>query len=164
MRNTLRNSPKKISHFFLGSSEENLSALIFNIKQMNPSINIAGYYSPKFGIEWQIEIGKWEKLISDCKPNVVWVGMGAPKQFLISSRLKNNLKISSVSVGAAFDFLAETKPEAPIFIQKIGFEWFYRFLKEPHRLFTRYLIGNFYFLLLLGIDVTLTLKSKLTKA
>jgi N-acetylglucosaminyldiphosphoundecaprenol N-acetyl-beta-D-mannosaminyltransferase len=164
MRITLRKSPKEISHFFLGSSEENLSALIFNIQKINPSINIVGHYSPKFGLEWQTEIHNWEKLILNSKANVVWVGMGAPKQFLISSSLKNTLKISTVSVGAAFDFLAETKPEAPIFFQKIGFEWCYRLLREPRRLFIRYLIGNFHFLRLLRIDAIRIFKSKLTNS
>ena len=164
MRIALRNSTTEISHFFLGSSEVNLNTLILKIKNDNPLVNIAGYYSPKFGLDWRTEIHNWNSLILNSNANVVWVGMGAPKQFLISSSLKNSLKISTVSVGAAFDFLPGTKAESPVFFQKIGLEWFYRLLMEPRRLFKRYLVGNFYFVRLVAIDFCLIFLANLFKS
>ena len=78
--------------------------------------------------------------------------MGAPKQFFIANILSTDHKFCTVSVGAAFDFFAETKSEAPLILRQLGLEWLFRLMSEPRRLFKRYLIGNIKFFKLIIKD------------
>jgi N-acetylglucosaminyldiphosphoundecaprenol N-acetyl-beta-D-mannosaminyltransferase len=78
--------------------------------------------------------------------NVVWLGMSSPKQDFEAQRLAQALPGLVLAVGAAFDFVAGTQKEAPRWIQKSGFEWLFRLLSNPRRLWRRYLIGNVVFL------------------
>jgi N-acetylglucosaminyldiphosphoundecaprenol N-acetyl-beta-D-mannosaminyltransferase len=80
--------------------------------------------------------------------------MGAPKQFYISAEIYEKLKLTSFSVGAAFDFIASTKQECPKLISNLGMEWLFRLLSEPRRLWRRYLIGNLEFAFYLLSDFT----------
>jgi N-acetylglucosaminyldiphosphoundecaprenol N-acetyl-beta-D-mannosaminyltransferase len=68
--------------------------------------------------------------------------MGTPKQDFVSAAIVEHLGISSAGVGAAFDFVAGTVREAPLWVQRSGTEWIYRLVQEPQRLWKRYLIGN----------------------
>lgn len=80
-------------------------------------------------------------------PNMIWVGLGAPKQELwISEAIKLYPETLFLGVGAAFDFLAGTKPRAPRLMQKMGMEWLFRLLSEPKRLWRRYLKTNTLFI------------------
>ena len=72
----------------------------------------------------------------------VWVGLGTPKQHYEVQRITANLPVVALAVGAAFDFLAGTKAQAPTWMQSNGLEWAYRFAKGPRRLAKRYLWGN----------------------
>ena len=78
---------------------------------------------------------------------MVWVGLGTPKQDVEVARLAASLPVVSLAVGAAFDFLAGTTTQAPLWMQKNGLEWAYRLGSEPRRLGKRYLWGNSVFLL-----------------
>lgn len=87
------------------------------------------------------------KLGSKPFPKVIWVGLGAPKQELwIEEAAKLRSETVFLGVGAAFDFLAGTKPRAPIFMQKLGLEWLFRLMSEPKRLWRRYLKTNTLFI------------------
>ncbi|MBP7700831.1 WecB/TagA/CpsF family glycosyltransferase [Candidatus Woesebacteria bacterium] len=82
------------------------------------------------------------------QPDVLWIGIGSPKQVELAARLKSRLKKTTVfCVGAAFDFITNNKKQAPKFIQQIGMEWLFRLITEPKRLWRRYLIviPNFIF-------------------
>jgi N-acetylglucosaminyldiphosphoundecaprenol N-acetyl-beta-D-mannosaminyltransferase len=71
--------------------------------------------------------------------------MGTPKQDYLAEELSRLTGITTVCVGAAFDFISGTKKEAPLFVQKIGMEWLFRLLTEPKRLWKRYIFGNLVF-------------------
>lgn len=81
--------------------------------------------------------------IAAVQPDIVWVGLGTPKQDLVVDRLSSELPDAAVvAIGAAFDFLAGTKRQSPPWLGAIGLEWAYRLAAEPRRLWRRYLIGN----------------------
>jgi N-acetylglucosaminyldiphosphoundecaprenol N-acetyl-beta-D-mannosaminyltransferase len=152
MRNVLRESPNNIKHFFLGSTETVIESLINNVQVINPNINIVGTYSPNFSIEFNSEIPKWIQLIAESHANIVWVGLGTPKQDFVVHELAKYFPACFLAVGAAFDFIAGNAIEAPIIFRKLGIEWFFRLISEPRRLAKRYLIGNVLFLKLLLVE------------
>ncbi|HEY7824568.1 MAG TPA: WecB/TagA/CpsF family glycosyltransferase, partial [Acidimicrobiia bacterium] len=88
------------------------------------------------------ELAERDRRISEAQPTHVWVGLGTPKQDYEVQRIAANLPVVALAVGAAFDFLAGTKAQAPAWMQRNGLEWAYRFAKEPKRLAKRYVWGN----------------------
>ena len=129
--------------FFLGSSENILSKIQNKVSTEYPNISLKTYsppYKPHFSFEDdQIMI----ESINDFNPDVLFIGMTAPKQEKWAFSHFNELKVKHVCcIGAVFDFYAGTVNRAPKWIIKIGFEWFYRFIMEPRRMWRRYLIGN----------------------
>lgn len=143
-----RTARKGYNFFFLGTTTPLLKKMIENLKEKYPSLKIAGYYSPPFMKEFpEEENQKMIKIINKAKPDVLWVGLTAPKQEKwIGSNLDRLDVPVSIGVGAAFDFVAGSVRRAPNWIQKIGLEWFYRLCQEPKRLWKRYLIGNTIFI------------------
>lgn len=130
------------SYYFLGSTEETLEKLIKRLKSEYPNIKILGYYAPPYSDMKDFEENKsiCDK-INKVKPDVVWVSFGCPKQERWIFDNKENIETSVLmGIGAAFDFYAGTIKRAPLFMQKIGLEWFYRFLQEPKRLWKRYFV------------------------
>ena len=109
-------------------------------------------HSPSFGFEQSLQESEMiVKKINDSDANVLVVGLGTPKQekWIFQNRSKL-LKINLfMGVGATLDFIAGTQKRAPLWIQKIGFEWAYRLLQEPRRLFKRYFTTNAVFAYLL---------------
>jgi N-acetylglucosaminyldiphosphoundecaprenol N-acetyl-beta-D-mannosaminyltransferase len=83
-----------------------------------------------------VEIARETFLKSEA--NIVWVGLGAPKQIEFSARIRDEVSGTLITVGAAFDFFAETKKSAPRILSQIGLEWLYRICVEPRRLLSRY--------------------------
>ena len=91
-------------------------------------------------------------MISDIRkknPDIIWVSLGFPKQEEFIDLLMSGEKLDSniVGVGAVFDWVAETKIKAPEFLANIGLEWIFRLLQEPRRLFKRYFVDNFLFII-----------------
>jgi N-acetylglucosaminyldiphosphoundecaprenol N-acetyl-beta-D-mannosaminyltransferase len=125
-----------------------LGKLLAKISFDYPQAVIAGSLSPKFGDFDAKEIRRIDSAIRESHANIVWVGLGTPKQDYEATRISQTCNVPAVAVGAAFDFLAGTKNEAPQFLQGIGLEWLYRLLSEPRRLWRRYLIGNLQFLVI----------------
>jgi len=134
-------SNKKIGHFFLGTTDDNLKKITDIVKTDFGNKNILKYYAPPFKKEFnESDLGKMADLISDKNINIVWIGMGGAKQIFLADALKKRTKGKVfVTVGAAFDFLTGNKRQAPILIQKIGLEWLFRLISEPKRLTPRYL-------------------------
>lgn len=144
---------KGYSNFFYGSTNETLKLLVKNLTTRFPRLKIAGYYSPPFGAFVQSEKKGIEVINRSC-PDVVWVGLGGVKQELWMYEDKDLLNVPVlVGVGAAFDFLAGSKPQAPLWIRENGFEWLFRLMTEPKRLWRRYLINNFLFIYYLAIEL-----------
>lgn len=138
---------KGYSNFFYGSTEKTLEALLRCLKQKMPGLKIAGCYSPVFS---SCVHSQEEELrtINSSGADVLWVGLGGIKQERWMYEHKDKLKVPVlVGVGAAFDFLAGTKPQAPLWMREAGLEWLFRLLSEPRRLWRRYLVNNTLFIL-----------------
>jgi len=132
---------KGYSHFFYGATDKTLELLLRNLVARFPAIKIAGSYAPPFSPLSKKEDETVIDMINNLKPDVVWVGLGCPKQQLWMYEHKDKLKVPvMVGVGAAFDFLAGVKPQAPRWLRDHGFEWLFRLVTEPKRLWRRYLI------------------------
>ena len=132
----------KFSLFFLGASPGVGLSLKAKAEELYPGIHIKGVYSPPFANKFeQAENDKMIGLINEAKPDFVLVSLTAPKQDIwISENLhKLNTKIA-IGIGGAFEVTAGLIPRAPHWMQVNGLEWFYRFYKEPRRMFKRYFI------------------------
>lgn len=144
-----------IKHFFYGSSESTLNKLKRELNRQFPSCRLAGFISPPFRKLSNEEKDFYIKSINKSSPNILWIGLGTQKQIRLASQWSDLLNpCVIITVGAAFDFLARTKPQAPIFIRKIGLEWLFRLINEPKRLWRRYFNNIFkfcYFLFKYGL-------------
>lgn len=134
-------------HFLLGGNEKTLQALSTALKAKYPDFQLAGMHSPPFR-EWTEEdLEKMRSAIISSGANVVWVGLGCPKQERWMAEQKELLSPAVyVGVGAAFAFHAGMVKRAPLWMQKHGLEWLYRIYREPCRLFKRYVKHNCLFL------------------
>lgn len=141
------------THVFVGSTNETLVKLRAAVEALNPVISRMHFISPPFTPLTEVYIDSLSSEILSLEPQIIWVGMGTPKQDFLSNALTAKTGITSVNVGAAFDFLAGTQKEAPKAFQATGLEWLYRLASEPKRLWRRYLIGNFAFVMLCLRDV-----------
>jgi len=141
-------------HYFFGGSAKTIQLLPLRLKEQFPKLNIVGNFSPPFRDGYDQENEEIINKINAANPDILWVGLGSPKQdyWMHVHRSKLNCPVI-VGVGAAFDFVAGTKPQAPIWMRRIGLEWFFRLVCEPHRLWRRYLIGNTQFIYLLIKDL-----------
>jgi N-acetylglucosaminyldiphosphoundecaprenol N-acetyl-beta-D-mannosaminyltransferase len=135
-----------VRHFLLGGSDDLLVKLQHNLRALFPGVTISGTYSPPFRALTAEEIVAQDEMIRSSGADIVWVGLGTPKQDHEVRRLASELGTIACAVGAAFDFTAGTKKEAPRWMTRVGLEWIYRLLSEPRRLWRRYLIGNVVFL------------------
>ena len=102
--------------------------------------------SPPFRQLTTGELKDQDSIIRGDAPDIVWVGLGTPKQDYEAQRLASESGFVAIAVGAAFDFSAGTKREAPVWMRNLAIEWVYRFMSEPQRLWRRYIIGNAVFL------------------
>lgn len=133
---------KEYSVFFLGAKEGIAKKLAEKYRSFYPGLHVAGYFTPPFADRFSDEQNEvMLSAINAAKPDVLFVSLTAPKQDIwIHQQLQLlNVKLA-IGVGAAFDSEAGSLKRAPIFIQQIGLEWFYRFLQEPRRMFSRYFI------------------------
>jgi N-acetylglucosaminyldiphosphoundecaprenol N-acetyl-beta-D-mannosaminyltransferase len=112
-----------------------------------PTVNVVGTYSPPFGFDHHAaENATILEQISSCRPDVVIVGLGAPKQEMWVHAHRPSLGAPvALCVGATIDFLAEHKRRAPRWMQKFGFEWLHRAFSEPRRLIWRYVHDAWHF-------------------
>lgn len=134
---------------FMGSSPKVLSLIVEKAKTVYPNIEIVTYsppYKPEFTDEDNRAI---VKAINDADPDLLWIGMTAPKQEKWAYSHWNELNICCHvgTIGAVFDFFAGTYERAPRWWQEHSLEWLYRLVKEPRRMWRRYVIGNPLFLL-----------------
>jgi N-acetylglucosaminyldiphosphoundecaprenol N-acetyl-beta-D-mannosaminyltransferase len=124
--------------FFFGSSQRVLDRIAERFAADFPSLTLCGTLSPPFG-EWSDkENCRMVQVINEAKPDVLWVGMTAPKQekWVESNRRELSAPVIG-SIGAVFDFYAGTYSRAPQWMCRVGLEWAYRFLLEPRRMWRR---------------------------
>jgi N-acetylglucosaminyldiphosphoundecaprenol N-acetyl-beta-D-mannosaminyltransferase len=130
-------------HFFYGGSPAVLEQLVARLTRRFPGLLVAGYRSPPFRPLTDEEDAADVAAINETRPDYVWVGLGMPKQEKwMASHVGKIHATALLGIGAAFDFHAGTKPRAPRWMQRSGFEWLFRLLSEPRRLAHRYLIDN----------------------
>lgn len=139
---------KGVRHFFLGGTPETLQRLEKRVVARYPHVKIVGKFAPPFAPLSREFTRACAGAIAEASPDIVWVGIGTPKQDFLSADLADLTGMVCVGVGAAFDFSSGTVREAPRWIQNSGFEWLYRLALEPRRLWKRYLVGNVHFMAL----------------
>ncbi len=132
---------KKYTIYFFGATEEVIQTVVSKYsKEYSPNI-IAGYRNGYFKKEEETQIAE---NIANAKPNILFVAMGSPKKenFLyVNKDILSNINFI-MGVGGSFDVVAGKVKRAPVWVQKIGMEWFYRMAQEPQRLFMRYFTTN----------------------
>lgn len=131
---------RKLTVFLLGAASGVGEAAAEKIHACWPNVEVVGTYSPPRGFENdEAENSKILDIISAASPNVLLIGLGAPKQELWVQRHRERLQVpAALCVGATIDFLAGARRRAPIWMRKTGLEWLHRACSEPRRLLTRY--------------------------
>ncbi|MBN1972126.1 MAG: WecB/TagA/CpsF family glycosyltransferase [Sedimentisphaerales bacterium] len=129
---------KGYRHFFYGGAEGVVEKLSDRLLNIYPGLKVAGTYCPPFGHISREENEEIIYKINSAKPDIVWIGLGAPKQEKWMAEHLGHVKAAAmIGVGAAFDFHSGNVKWAPEWIRKYGLEWAYRFIKEPKRMFKR---------------------------
>ena len=138
-----------LSHYFFGSSEKIVSTMIKKLEEEYSGINIVGYKCPPIMTYEELSEKEFVDNMINQNIDIIWVSLGFPKQeeFIYMLKKKYNINSNIVGVGAVFEWVAGTKIKAPEWIANIGFEWIFRLFQEPKRLFRRYLIDNFLFII-----------------
>ena len=134
---------KGYTHYFYGATDKVLAKLQDNLLKKFPRLKIAGLYSPPFRSLTDEEKDEVSERINAAKPDIVWCGLGTPKQDYWVSEFRPRLDAAALlAVGAAFNFHAGHIRQAPRWMMRSGLEWLFRLCLEPRRLWRRYIIGN----------------------
>lgn len=135
---------KNFSIYIIGGKEGVAEKAKENLKTKLPNINVVGTYAPPLGFDKdEQELKKINHMISEANPDLLIACFGCPKQekWIYENYQKYNAKVS-ICAGATVDFLAGNVNRAPRWMSNCGLEWFYRFTKEPRRMFKRYFIDD----------------------
>lgn len=134
--------------FFMGSSEKVLTLIREKAAKVYPNIRIETYSPPYKSAFSEEENRDIVNAINQAQPDLLWIGMTAPKQekWAYSHWKELDIDCHCGTIGAVFDFFAGTMERAPLWWQEHGLEWLYRLMKEPRRMWRRYIIGNMLFL------------------
>ena len=140
---------------FYGSSQNTIEMLTEKVQKHYPELDIKFKYSPPFRSLTEAEDKRIVNDINSSGVKLLFVGLGCPKQERWMAEHKDKLNCVMIGVGAAFDFIAGTTKASPAWVHDYGFEWLYRLMSEPRRLWKRYLKQNprfiwYFFLQLLG--------------
>ena len=131
-----------LKHYFYGGSPETLQMLEQKLKERYPHLQIAGMVSPPFrSLSAEEDAAEVEK-INASGADIIWVGLGAPKQENWMYDHRDKVRGVMIGVGAGFDYHAGNIKRAPMWMQKLSLEWLYRLMQDPKRLFKRYLVTN----------------------
>jgi N-acetylglucosaminyldiphosphoundecaprenol N-acetyl-beta-D-mannosaminyltransferase len=144
-------SKSNLRYFFLGSSQPVLELISQRMSSEFPSIKVCGTYSPPFKNDFTNDENEaMIKQINSAKPDILWVGMTAPKQekWIFCHRHELDVPFSA-AIGAVFDFYAGTRKRSSVYWQNAGLEWLPRFLREPNRLYERNLKSTPLFLFMI---------------
>ncbi|MGN0161895.1 MAG: WecB/TagA/CpsF family glycosyltransferase [Lachnospiraceae bacterium] len=146
------NQGTKLRHYFYGSAPETLELLGTRLSDNYPNMDVAGMFSPPFRPLTDEEDADIVTKINETHPDIIWVGLGAPKQEKWMYDHRNKLTGVMIGVGAGFDYHAGNIKRAPMWMQKCSLEWLYRLMQDPKRLFKRYLVTNFRFIFLVLME------------
>ena len=130
------------SVFFLGGNPTAADGAAKHLQAANPGLVVAGTCCPEFGFDRNLaEVAKIRQQLMDCRPDIVYVGLGFPKQERLIEQLRDALPQTwFLGIGISFSFVAGEVKRAPRWMQTLGLEWVHRMLQEPGRLFKRYVI------------------------
>ena len=133
-------------HYFYGGGPGVPELLAERLKRRYPGLVVAGMYSPPFGAQTATDDDLTVRRINATRPDIIWVGLSTPKQERwMHDHLGRVTAPVMIGVGAAFDFHAGLKAQAPRWMQRSGLEWSFRLATEPGRLWRRYLVNNPWF-------------------
>jgi N-acetylglucosaminyldiphosphoundecaprenol N-acetyl-beta-D-mannosaminyltransferase len=135
-----------LRHYLYGSTPQVVQTLADALRRRYPQAVLAGVESPAFGPVTEQQVEGLLRKLADTKADIVWVGLGTPKQDAIVDGLRDRFPGPCVPIGAAFDFVAGSTRRAPRWMRRVGLEWLHRLVTDPRRLWKRYLWGNFRFL------------------
>jgi N-acetylglucosaminyldiphosphoundecaprenol N-acetyl-beta-D-mannosaminyltransferase len=139
-----------LRHFFYGGPPGIAVRAGLRLVDLVPGVHVVGAASPPFAQTHGWAIDDLKEELRRTKPHILWIGLGAPKQELWMAARAAELDVPvMIGVGAAFDYLAGAKANAPTFLRHVGLEWLFRLAVEPKRLWRRYLVGNSTFVWLL---------------
>jgi N-acetylglucosaminyldiphosphoundecaprenol N-acetyl-beta-D-mannosaminyltransferase len=138
---------------FYGGTPPVQGALARNLRARFPALRIAFAHAPPFRAPTPEEDAQVVEAIHDSGARVLFVGLGCPKQERWMAAHRDRLDCAQVGVGAAFDFLAGVKRQAPRWMMRAGLEWLFRLACEPRRLWRRYAVHNPRFALLAGAEI-----------
>ena len=135
-------------HFFYGGADGVAELLAEKLRAKFPGLNVAGTFTPPFRPLTAAEETKFQELVRNLQPDIIWVGLSTPKQekFMAEYLCKLDTTLM-VGIGAAFDFHSGRVKQAPRWMQRSGLEWFFRLCQEPRRLAKRYFRNNPLFLM-----------------
>jgi N-acetylglucosaminyldiphosphoundecaprenol N-acetyl-beta-D-mannosaminyltransferase len=140
-------------HFFYGGRPGVPERLVANLRRRFPGLRVAGTYAPPFRPLTPEEDKRIVRIVNDANPDIVWVGLSTPKQERWMAAHVGRVRAPVlIGVGAAFDFHAGLKKQAPPWMRRSGLEWSFRLLMEPRRLWSRYLVNGPLFLSLLFLQ------------
>lgn len=140
-------------HFFYGGEPGVAEQLARSLRHRFPGIQVAGTYSPPFRPMSREEEDEIVAMISSATPDVLWVGLGTPKQERWMHEHRSKLKVPVVvGVGAAFDMISGRRRQAPRWMREHGLEWLFRLFQEPRRLWRRYLVYGTEFIALILLE------------
>lgn len=143
-----RGSP--VRHFFYGGAPGVAEQVAASLTREYPKSEISGWFSPPMDLGVDGLDDASAAAIGAARPDVVWVGLGHPKQELWMNAVGERLDVPVLAgVGAAFDFISGVKKEAPAWMKRLGLQWLHRLAAEPRRLWRRYILGNARFVWLL---------------
>ncbi len=145
-----RSAEQGCRHFFYGGAPGVAEKLVVRLQSRFPGLKVTGVYSPPFRPLTSEEDQALGERINAAGPDIVWVGISTPKQerWMVEHVGRISAPVL-IGVGAAFDFHAGLKKQAPSWMQRSGLEWLFRLMTEPRRLWRRYLINNSWFLWLI---------------
>ncbi len=139
-----RAAKEGVTVFLFGAAEGIADIAAKNLTERYPGLKIVGTYSPSYGFEKKPEeVDKAIEAVNAVKPDILVVGLGAPKQEKFIYKYKDRMLFHiALPFGAAIDFEAGNVPRAPRWMREMGLEWFFRFLQEPGRMFKRYFVDD----------------------
>jgi len=148
-----RTADKGYRHFFYGGAPGVPQQLASELKRRFPELVVAGAYSPPFRTLTIDEDAEVVRMINQAAPDLLWVGLGAPKQEKWIHYHRHSIQVPAMlAVGQAFDIHSGRVKQAPAWMSNYGLEWLYRLAKEPRRLWRRYLIYNAQFVCLVAAE------------
>lgn len=141
---------KNLKVFFLGGRPQAAQKAAQVLRERYKNLNVTGTYCPPFGFESDLkELDKINLLLKESAPDILFVGLGSPKQeyWIYQNYQRLNIPIS-IGIGVSFELVSGMVNRSPKWMQKMGLEWLFRLMMEPRRLWKRYILGNLVFLFL----------------